>query len=315
MNWIQQNKFLAGYFAVIIVAVGVLGYLLFSAKGSYDEAAAAYQTQATELDRLQHLAPFPDEENLKKLQAQKKEHQEKVQELQTTLGKAKFPVEPMTPEQFQDVLHTAVSDYTKKAADNGVEIAAKPFYLGFDTYQSVPPKPEAAPLLGRELKAIQIVMNSVLSHGASSIKFLKRDPLPEEGGAAASQSQQKGGNRPGAGGAGEKNLVSKHSFEVTFLAPKGRPQSVLNDIVESKTQFLIPRLVIVKNEKDKGPSREAPPEAPQPPTTGTPQPPGTPPAAADPAHTFIVGDEKVETTLIVDIADIADLPAKQTSAK
>ena len=37
MNWIKQNKFLSGFIAVMVIGVGALGYLLFTAKSRYDE--------------------------------------------------------------------------------------------------------------------------------------------------------------------------------------------------------------------------------------------------------------------------------------
>ena len=34
MNWIKANKFLTGFFGVMIIGLGGLGYFLFSAMGS-----------------------------------------------------------------------------------------------------------------------------------------------------------------------------------------------------------------------------------------------------------------------------------------
>ena len=73
MNWIKENKFLSGVFAVLLLGVGTLGYLLFTALGSFDEATATYNQQAGELSRLQNLPLSPNRKNLDALIAQKKE--------------------------------------------------------------------------------------------------------------------------------------------------------------------------------------------------------------------------------------------------
>ena len=70
MTWIKQNQFLAGFFAVLLVGAGVLGFLLVSAKSKFNDVSAQYEEQSALLNRLQTAKPFPDEENLKKVQAQ-----------------------------------------------------------------------------------------------------------------------------------------------------------------------------------------------------------------------------------------------------
>ena len=69
MNWIKSNKFLTGFFAVMLVGIGVLGYFLFSASSAYDAADDNYQTKANEFSRLRHLPLYPNAKNLKALEA------------------------------------------------------------------------------------------------------------------------------------------------------------------------------------------------------------------------------------------------------
>jgi hypothetical protein len=74
MNWIKQNTFLSGFIAAMVVRRWVLGYLLFSASGHYDEVRADYDTKVKELNRLETSKPYPEEGNLKQFDEQKKEH-------------------------------------------------------------------------------------------------------------------------------------------------------------------------------------------------------------------------------------------------
>ena len=145
---------------------------------------------------------------------------------------------------------------------------------------------------------------------------------------AATKPETKGpGNARGPQGAHkETNLVSKHAFEVDFVANRDMPQLVLNSISSQKQQVMIPRLVVMKNEKLTGPSR-VDPNAPAAGAAAAPaaQPPGAPPAgapggAAPAANTqadglpaIIVGDEHVECMIRVDIVDVADLPAAKAA--
>jgi hypothetical protein len=109
MNWIKENRFLTGFFAVMLVAVGILGWLMQSAKARYEEATTGYEEKSSELNRLQGLNPYPNEQNLKAIEAQKSEATAAISALQAKLATKTFPMEPMTPEQFQDKLRASVT--------------------------------------------------------------------------------------------------------------------------------------------------------------------------------------------------------------
>ena len=308
MNWIKENKFLSGVFAVLLLGVGTLGYLLFTALGSFDEATATYTQQAGELSRLQNLPLSPNRKNLDALIAQKKEAVAVVAAFQASLAADSFPLEPMTPEQFQDKLKATKTAVLERAAQGGTELLPAPakFYLlGADTYEGRPPAPEAAAPLGRELKAIEWVLNQLFDNRVTKLEPIKREPLAEETG------RKSGGERKG------KPLVSTHSFEIKMQCRQNAFASVLNVIAGPKApQFFITRVVQVKNQKPSVPKAVAftppPPSPPLP--AGTPPtttPPATPPPPK-PIAAYIVGDEQLEVTLVIDIVDFAE-PAAASS--
>lgn len=333
MNWFKQNTFLAGFLGVVVVAAGVLGFLLLSAKGRHSEAATLYEEQSNELARLQSLAPYPDPANLKKMEGQRKEFQDAIAALQKNLGAAEIAVEPLSEVQFQDKLRESVSRVTAAAAAKGTKLPEK-FYMGFDPYQTEPPKPEAAPLLGRQLKAMEAVVMMVIENKGFSINKLEREELPEEKGVEKKEPDKK------SGGKGERSssqpLVTKHPFDINFTGDQNLLRAVLNGLVSSKAQFYIPRRVEVRNEKDKGPPRidpaaaamaaaalaaaaappaeGVPPAAPDASTPGTPAAPAPLPGAAAPpaaALKYIVGEEKIEAAIRIEIVDFAE-PAPAT---
>jgi hypothetical protein len=111
-------------------------------------------------------------------------------------------------------------------------------------------------------------------------------------------------------------LVTHSGFEFTALMDQSSLTKFLNTIVgASAPQFYVPRLVIVKNEKDKGPPKGqptfTPPPSPVPgaPATGAPPAPGAAPTPGS-ATSYIVGEEKLEVTLRLEIVDFAETASK-----
>jgi hypothetical protein len=150
------------------------------------------------------------------------------------------------------------------------------FYLGFDKYERDIPRAEAAPKLGRMLKAMEFVVVQLLENKVNELTDLKRELLPEEGLApapgAGSTPPREGTTGSGRGGRNEPaESVTRHAFDIGFVALEAKFHSFENAIVTTKTQFLIPRSVTVTNEEQQGPSRIDP-------TAGISQP--SPPIAA-----------------------------------
>jgi hypothetical protein len=297
MDWIKQNKFLAGFLLIILVAGGGLGFLAFSAKGRYDEVRETYTTKSTELNRLQTSQPYPEQDNVKKMQEVEKKHQAAIDELHKDVIKAQVPLKPLTPEKFQDNLREAVRRVTARAASRNVNLGDtnKPesgsFYMGFANYQGVPPKVEAAAPLGRMLEAMEIAINALIDSGITNLKEIKRDSLPEEG--VASSTTPDASSKPSErekGKGKEGGLVERHSFEVHFESPEPQFRMFLNDLIASEKQFFIPSSIVVANSADKGPSKSE---------TGSPN-----PDSKD--RKIIVGDEKLDVVARIEIVNFAE---------
>ncbi|HEV7402955.1 MAG TPA: Amuc_1100 family pilus-like protein [Chthoniobacteraceae bacterium] len=318
MNWFKENKFVAGVLVVTLLGAGGLGYMLFDAKRKYNANAEAFQTQASELKRLETAPAYPDKENQQVLEEQRVHHLTMIADLQRSLAAAQLPIEPLAPNVFQDQLKAAVTQLTAKA---GKMTLPKGFYYGFETYQTTLPNQEVTPLLGRELKAIQLLFQVLLDKGkgrVQSIGDFKREPLPEESNkkpVEAPKATPKPGQKPAAAPA--EPLVKPHSVDLVFTAEQRAAAEILNELAANKQQFFITRYVALHNTNDRPPPRETtpaaavgenPPPAPDPnapaPTPGGPEAP-----AKDP---IILGNEKVEVTLRVEIVDIAAPKAEAT---
>jgi hypothetical protein len=319
MSWAQENKFLTGVVAVTVVGAGVLGYFTYTAMAKYGEASATLEQTAAEKRRLETQPVYPNAANLKKLQAQKQEHLARIQDLQKKLNAMAIPEEQISPEGFQDRLRSTVTSYVKAAATARMKLPEK-FYYGFDIYQTTTPKTEAAPKLDRQLKAMEFVLNQLPKNGAIELRKIEREQLPEETGRPAKRAEppKSGQKKPaGVAAAPDTSLVTKHSFEIVFLSDQTAVPATLNAITKAKNQFYVTRNLVVKNEKPAPPPREtAPPASPSDPVAATPAAApaadGAPAAPAAPvAYTFIVGEERVETTLLIEITEFAPLPEKK----
>jgi hypothetical protein len=310
MNWVKENKFLTGFLAVLLIGVGALGYEVYSASNAYDEAVNQYTTKSSEYNRLRHLTPYPDKKVLDALGVQKTEAAAAITAFQADLAKRAFPLDPsITPERFQDILKASVSAVRANAAEAGVALPAK-FFLGFDTYEGRPPASEAAAPLGRQLKAIEWVVNQLIASKITELMDLKRPELPEEkakGGAAKGRNEKAGGDRPDRAGKGRQDLVSKQPFDLVIKCRQHLLASVLNTVIGPKApQFYIPRLIRIKNEKEKGPSRavDVAPAAPV-------QDPNAPKAPDQrPTANYIVGEEMIEAAIRLEVVDFAEVAAK-----
>lgn len=312
MNWAKENKFLTGFIVVMVIGVGALGFKVFSAGSELDEADARYSAKAARYNALRHNNPYPNRENLAKYEEQKGEAAKVINDFQAQLAKKEFPVEPMSPEQFQDVLRRAVTDVRAKAAASNVGLPTEKFYLGFEKYEAAPPDRDAATPLGRDLKAIEWVINQLISAPVIKVSSIKRDDIPEEKGKAGAGPGP--GAKPGSGGGGKgqgKNhgeMVSNHAFTVSYVCKQRQGANVLNALINPNApQFLIPRTIRILNSNPKPPSRiDATAGAGAPPPDAATAVPGAAPAAGSGTVGYLVGEETVEFTVRLEIVDFAE---------
>jgi hypothetical protein len=315
MDWIKQNKFLAGFLLIILIVGGGLGFLAFTAKGKYDQAYTDYDEKAKRLTGLYGQQPYPEQENVKKMQDVQKAHQEAIDELHKDLIASQIPLKPLTPTKFQDDLRETVRRVVAKAASRNVAFGDKSdhdkqanFYLGFNNYQGVPPKDEAAAPLGRMLAAMELALDTLIDSGVISLGDIKRETLPEEGGGSGNTPDASSKPQRDRDKDKEKGLAERHWFEIQFVAAEPQFRTFLNELISQK-QLFIPSSVIVESTETKGPSKAEtatpPPPPPPPPGPGNPPSPGVPPPAPAKQTKIVVGDEKLKVTARIEIVNFA----------
>ncbi|MEI8310213.1 MAG: Amuc_1100 family pilus-like protein [Verrucomicrobiota bacterium] len=291
MNWFKDNPFLAGLVAVCIAGSGALVYLIIDSAAAYSTASASYTESIAKLHALQNKVPFPNDTNLKAMQAGLEGYSSQIKNLRSQLAKMEVPLdEKFTPQQFQDGLRTAVNDITAKAEANGVKLPAK-FYFGFDQYQTQVPTVHAAPYLNRQFQVIQSLVARLVDFKVASIDGVTRVPLPQEStGAPAGQKKQDA-----------EPVLSRFPFDISFTAEQPKFRVAFNSLLGSD-QFLIVRSLDIHNSVPQAPAKKSPEAVASNPLAATA---GTP-GKDQPNMQVILGRELLKVTLHLEMLDFSE---------
>lgn len=259
MNW--RNPFLIGYLSVTAVGVAALGFLAYSSYSHYSEVDASYQDAVQKLQSLQNRTPFPNIENNEKYAASTAEYRAAYEKLLERISKMQKGVETITPQAFQDRLRALVSDVENAAKQNGIKLPDG-FYLGFDQYRDELPANEAAGPLARELDAIHLVVDDLITNKVHEILGIKRTLLPEEQGAAPKpdETSMHRRGRPIAAPEAGAGIVTANPFDIAFIADQSQTRQALNAIAQAD-QFFIIRYLTIENSSLTGPKRHPEAEA------------------------------------------------------
>jgi hypothetical protein len=304
MNWFRENRFMGAFLTGLALCLSGCIWFLLGAKGEWNEASSRFDQIAAELNRLERVAPYPSEENVRKMRACVDDYAITLARFKEALQTCVLPAPRTAPNEFQSQLRLAMTGVAEKARANRVRLPDK-FYLGFDEFASALPSEAAAPLLGQELAQIEWLLHTLIEARVDALTSFRRKPLPEEHGAMpALPASAPASGKPGAAVLAGPKLLERNVVETTFVSTPTAARRVLNQIAGTNRQFCIIRLWHVRNEKDKGPPREVaedgaavlpsgPPSAPAGSAEAKPSPPAT-------LH-FIVGNERIETSARIEL--------------
>ena len=289
MNWYRENRWLGNFFIASGLGALFTLWFLFHARGGFDDAFADFNGAATERSRLEHLNPFPNEENFRKTQLEFDNYGVRLEALKGELRAQTLPVGPIAPNEFQTRLRQAIVNTTERARGNRVKLPEN-FHLGFDEFvTSLPESAAAAGLLGQELAQIELLLGILIDAHVDAIATLKREAVPLEMAATIAPAKKPPGPTSAAPPVVERAIV-----DLTFTGAPSALRKVLNQVASSERQFFIVRALYVRNEQLKGPSREqAGPGAANTNATNAAQP--------NAALKFIVGNEHVEATARIEM--------------
>jgi len=288
VNWYRENRWLGNFLIVFAAATLLTLWFLFHAKSNFAEALDQFNAAAAERSRLEHLNPFPIDENFRKTQLELDNYMVRLNALKAELRTQALPILPLAPNEFQSHLRQAIAGTTEKARANRVKLPEN-FHFGFDEFTSALPTTAAAPLLGQELAQVDLLVGVLIDAKVDAITTINRATVGAEPTLAKTP--------PGSANV-TPAVIERAVVDLTFTASPSVLRKVLNEIESSDRQFFIVRTLYVRNEQLKGPSREE--------TTGASA------KAAETAATtgssaikFIVGNEHVETTMKIEMLRFA----------
>ena len=286
MNWYRENRWLGNFLIALAGAALLALWFLFHARSSFAEASVQFNEAAIERNRLEHLNPFPNEENFRKTQAALDNYGATLTKLKEELKAQVLPVASIAPNEFQSRLRQAIVSTTEKARANRVKLPEN-FHLGFDEFATTLPSSAAASSsLGQELAQVELLLGILIDARVDAITTLKRVTPPETA-AVPTPARKPAGSASAAPGPVERSIV-----DLTFAASPSAMRKVLNQIASSERQFFIVRTLYVRNEQLKGPSREQ---------TATGKAAETAAATSPSAIKFIVGNEHIENTARIEM--------------
>jgi len=278
MNWIQENKKLAGILGVTIVGALGLGVYLFLSYGAYNARMEEYSTTGGKVKQLKSQKLFPSAANADEKEQLVHEYADQVNLLRNALlnPDVQQPVKPISETDFQGKLKER-ANLIKKAAESTGILLPSDFALGFDEYtNTVPRSPELAAELSLHLDVIERLIATLIESGVKSLDSLDRTKLPAERGATPPPVIAPPKPAPGAAAAAARNknknkkkplitaaaaaepVLDRYPIKIVLTADQGPFQSVINTLSDpaKMPHFLVVRQLRVENERADGPLKD-----------------------------------------------------------
>ena len=242
MNWIKENKFLAGLVGGTLLAV-ILLYLLGSRGGTkYDEAKETFDTAASEAAQSERIDLYPNQENLNAKKKAVDEYREDLKALQQDFDKFRpEKIENTSPQQFTDLLVKADGE-TRAAFEQAGTTVPDAYFCGFERYKTELARSNATGILTYELGYVRQLMQELAKAGIDELKNVHRPALAEENGA---QFQP-----------GPNDVARAMPLEVTFSGTEESVRKFFTALANPENGFAVVRSLRVSNSK-----RGVPPKA------------------------------------------------------
>ena len=287
MSWFKENPVLSVALLACLLIAGAIAYYASEAASTYQAARDSLTSQINAFSSLQKKSPYPTEENLKIITASRDKYAEALAGLKETILKMEAPLEPITPQEFQDKLREGVNDLSKTAKEKNIKLPEK-FFFGFDEYQSQLPSPEAAPALNRDFKILQKLLQNLVSLPVESLNILEREAVTEAGPTPTPTAQPTAKKSSPAPIPAAPPILSTR-FKLSFTAPQEKTRAAINLIPKSEA-FLIIRSLAMENTKPAAPSKKD----------------ASPPLAGNQKSAnlqVLLGNESVKTDVSLEILD------------
>lgn len=286
MNWYRENRWLGNFLIAFGTSLLLATWFLLHAQAEFTEAYAEFNEVAAERIRLEHLNPFPNEQNFRKTQIALETYRTTLNKTKEDLKAQVVPLAPLAPNEFQSHLRKAIVNATERARSNRVKLPEN-FHLGFDEFTAALPDAAASPLLGQQLNQVELLLNILIDNHIDAITDAKRPVPPVEPFAGAAPIRKPVTE--------SVKVVDRSTVDVAFTASPSALRKVLNQIAAFDRQFFIVRTLHVRNEQPNGPLRD------QSEKTADSASPASTASTSPAAIKFIVGNEHLEAAASVEL--------------
>lgn len=242
MNWIKQNKLLAGIAAVAILGSIALLWFAFSAMGAAAKSVTSYKSSVNDIGRLQNSNLFPSSQNLSAKEAAVEQLRTETLALRAGLGEKYGTKTAEDPATFGQRVQKRFEELKTQWESAGITVPEN-FFLGLDRYrQSVAANPDAVADLDAQLAAISSIIGTAVKSGISGVdKFTRAPVIGEEGG-------------PGKDAA--KGPLRRYSLELQCTGTEASVRALLNGLAATTEHFFAFRAIRLQNEVQAGPKKE-----------------------------------------------------------
>lgn len=234
MNWIKENKFLAGLAggtlggAIILIVVGMLG------SGKYDSAKETFDTSYEEASGFEKLPLYPKVEHKDAKTKALGEYTKLVEALQADFEPFRpKEIKNLSPQEFTDSLLAANAE-VRKAFEDGGTVVPEPFFMGFERYKTSLAAGGNTGILNYQLGAIKSLMLDLAKAKPSELKNFYRQTLQEEDGQTYT---------PGEG------VARPFPMELTFTGTEKSVREFVSALSKIDKQYVVVRALRISNVK------------------------------------------------------------------
>ncbi|MFV1993829.1 MAG: Amuc_1100 family pilus-like protein [Verrucomicrobiales bacterium] len=243
MNWFQENKFLAGFLAVLIAALAGAGFYFSIGLSHHRTADTGYVAAKGKLLALKRRPLYPNQENVDLIKESVQGYKASVHALQEGLLKFQKPIpEGIKNTTFQQTLNERVGRVQTAAAAKNVTLPGD-FYMGMGEYRARPPYKDGVGHLSYQLDAIEHLMSMLIRSEVPVDKLVdfRREPMAiESEGYEAPQ---------------EAPVLEKYPMELVASGSHESIRSFFNLLSNDKEFFYIIRFMRVENSAKDGPAQ------------------------------------------------------------
>ena len=259
---IRKNLSLAVSAGVTIVLIVVAAVFMVRFAISYGTVTWNLRTQQEKLQRLNDRRPYPSEENIRQLEANREALAAILRRTQEDLSRGQYEPPALEPARFSQELRGMSERLNRVAASRNIAPPPPSFGYGFEQYfKGVPPRKDEVPRLLLQVNAVESVCRALYEAGITEILKVERQNFEEAGAGGGPETDMSGlavrapFEERGAGGFGGRldgrpmadpdGLFSWERVAVEFTTRESGLWAALNGLARAGAYTVVNSLTIV----------------------------------------------------------------------